>query len=110
MPPWHADPQHGVFANNARLPDEARQKIERWVAGGCVEGDASDLPKPPEFVEGWKIPKPDVIYKMPEPYLVPAKGTVEYQYFTIDPGFKEDKWIKAAEARAAADRLIRAAG
>jgi hypothetical protein len=44
-------------------------------------------------------PKPEVIYKIPEPFLVPAKGTVEYQYFTIDPGFKEDVWIKAAEAR-----------
>ena len=34
-----------------------------------------------------------------EPFSVPAKGVVEYQYFTIDPGLKEDKWIKAAEAR-----------
>ena len=23
--------------------------------------------------------------------------TVEYQYFVVDPGFKEDKWITAAE-------------
>ena len=29
--------------------------------------------------------------------MVPADGTVEYQYFVVDPGFKEDKWITAAE-------------
>ena len=32
-------------------------------------------------------------------YKVPATGVVDYQYFTVDPGFKEDKWIKAIEAR-----------
>jgi hypothetical protein len=99
MPPWHADPQHGRFANDARLPDEARKQIEAWVAHGCPQGKTEDMPPPPEFLQGWQIPQPDVVYKMPEPYHVPAKGTVEYQYFTIDPGFKEDKWIKAAECR-----------
>jgi hypothetical protein len=33
------------------------------------------------------------------PFTVPAEGTVEYQYFEVDPGWKEDVWIKAAEAR-----------
>ncbi len=99
MPPWHADPRHGQFANDARLPEEAKKQIEAWIAGGCPEGHAKDLPAPPEFADGWQIPQPDVVYKIPEPFEVPAKGTVPYQYFTIDPGFKEDKWIKAAECR-----------
>jgi hypothetical protein len=30
---------------------------------------------------------------------VPATGTVRYQYFMVDPGFTEDKWIQAAECR-----------
>ena len=81
------------------LPDAAKQKIADWIAGGCPQGDAKDLPPPREFPEGWQIPQPDVVFKMPEPFEVPAKGTVEYQYFTIDPGLTEDKWIKAAECR-----------
>jgi hypothetical protein len=36
---------------------------------------------------------------MPESYAVPAEGTVDYQYFTLDPSFKEDMWITSAEAR-----------
>jgi hypothetical protein len=28
---------------------------------------------------------------------VPSEGTIEYQYFTVDPGFSDDKWITAAE-------------
>ena len=99
MPPWHADPKHGKFFNDPTLPDAAKQKIADWIAGGCPQGDAEDLPPPREFPEGWQIPQPDVVFKMPEPYAVPAKGTVEYQHFTIDPGWTEDKWIKASECR-----------
>jgi hypothetical protein len=34
-----------------------------------------------------------------QPFDVPAKGEVRYQYFFVDPGFKEDRWIRAAECR-----------
>jgi hypothetical protein len=51
-------------------------------------------------VTGWQIPEPDIIYPMSEkPYVLPANGAVQYQYFTVDPGFDEGKWIKAVESR-----------
>ncbi len=31
------------------------------------------------------------------PFVVPSEGTIEYQYFIVDPGFKEDKWVRGAE-------------
>jgi peroxiredoxin/mono/diheme cytochrome c family protein len=99
MPPWHANPAHGKFFNDARLSDADKQLVLAWIKNGCPEGNPADLPRLDPYVAGWQIPKPDVVYKMPQPYAVPAKGTVEYQYFTIDPGWKEDKWIQAAEAR-----------
>ena len=34
-----------------------------------------------------------------EDYDVPATGTVEYQRFVVDPGWTEDKWIKAMECK-----------
>ena len=34
-----------------------------------------------------------------EPFVVPAEGVVEYQYFTVDPGWTTDKWIQATETR-----------
>ena len=30
---------------------------------------------------------------------MPAEGTVEYKYFTVDPGWTEDKWVQATESR-----------
>jgi peroxiredoxin len=100
MPPWHADPKHGKFANDARLSDEEKSLIHRWVAAGAPEGDKKDLPPPKQFAEGWQIGRPDqIVYMSEKSYSVPAKGEVRYQYFVVDPGFKEDKWIKAAECR-----------
>jgi hypothetical protein len=34
-----------------------------------------------------------------EPFEVPADGVVEYQYFRVDPGFENDRWVRAAEVR-----------
>ena len=34
-----------------------------------------------------------------KPFQVPAEGVVDYQHFQIDPGFTEDKWMVACEAR-----------
>lgn len=100
MPPWHANPEFGEFQNDCRLADVEKQMIYTWVDNGSPEGDPNELPEPREFTVGWGIPEPDqVIYMSEEPYDVPAEGTVEYQYFQVDPGWAEDKWIKAAEAR-----------
>ena len=100
MPPWHANPKHGDFVNDTRLTDEEKLLINDWVAAGAPQGQPSDLPEPIEFVTGWRIGQPDMIVKMADkPYRVAAEGEVKYQYFTVDPGFKEDKWIKAAECR-----------
>jgi hypothetical protein len=40
---------------------------------------------------------------------VPAESPkfgIPYQYFTVDPGFKEDRWIQRAEARAGAPSVV----
>ena len=31
------------------------------------------------------------------PYEVAAEGTIEYQYFVVDPQFKEDRWVRHAQ-------------
>ena len=100
MPPWHADPQYGSFANDARLADDERSAILRWVEHGAPEGDPADRPPPRTFTDGWLIPSPDLIlYMADEPFAVPAEGIVEYQYFVVDPQLERDVWVRAAEAR-----------
>lgn len=100
MPPWFADPAHGDFANDARLLKEEKELLDQWIANGSPEGNPADLPPSKEYTEGWRIPKPDqVIMMSARPRKIQAEGTVPYQYLIADPGWKEGKWIKAAEAR-----------
>jgi peroxiredoxin len=99
MPPWGANPAHGEFANDARMLPEEKELFRKWVDAGVPEGDPADLPPPREFVDGWRIPTPSVVYKMPQEYEVPATGVVPYKHFFFDPGFTEDKWVCGAEAR-----------
>ena len=101
MPPWHAHPDHGRFANERRLTDLEKQTLYDWAAAGAPAGDLSDLPKFPKTVSGWQLPrKPDLVFNVsPEPFDVPAEGAVRYRYFRIDPKLDKDTWIQAAELR-----------
>src|SRR5258708_4961265 len=100
MPPWLADPHFGKFANDRRLSDADIATITAWIDSGAKEGNPKDLPKAPEFPDGWSIGKPDQIFSMPVEYDVPAEGVVEYQHFTVPTNFTEDKWVTAAEIKA----------
>jgi hypothetical protein len=99
MPPWFADPQYGHFRNDRSLAQKDIDTLVAWVDAGAPEGDPRDLPKPAEFVDGWNIGQPDVVYEMPEPFQVPASGTIEYQYVVLPYQFPVDRWVQMAEVR-----------
>jgi hypothetical protein len=106
MPPWHADPAHGSFSNARRLSQTEIDTIVAWVDQGAPQGEASDLSPAPTYPDGWDIGVPDAVFEMPEEFAVPADGVVEYQYFTVQPNFTEDRWIQAAEIRAGNRELV----
>ncbi len=99
MPPWHAAAEHGSFANTRRVSSEDKQLLYKWVADGAPEGDVALLPQPVSYVTGWQLPKqPDLVVRMQDaPFTVAAEGEIKYQYFVVDPGFTEDKWVSAAQ-------------
>jgi hypothetical protein len=99
MPPWHANPQHGRFANARFMADEDKQALREWVAAGAPFGDAAHLPPRLPPAKAWQLDRePDLVIAMRDrPFVVPAEGTVEYQYFVVDPGFTEDKWVTGAQ-------------
>jgi peroxiredoxin len=99
MPPWHASPEHGRFANARVMSEADKQVLRDWVVAGAPYGNAADLPPPPPPARKWQLSRdPDQVISMRDrPFVVPAEGTVEYQYFVVDPGFKEDKWVTGAQ-------------
>jgi len=99
MPPWFADPRYGHFSNDRSLSPKEIETIAAWAEAGAPQGDLKDTPAPVKFVEGWSIPKPDVVFELPQAYQIPATGTIEYQKVIVPTGFTEDKWVQFAEAR-----------
>ena len=100
MPPWHANPDYGNFSNDCRLTEDEIEMINHWVDDGAPQGNPADLPHPIERTQGWQIGQPDLVIAMSKrPFRVPATGTVDYEYFEVETGLTEDKWITAAECR-----------
>lgn len=99
MPPWHANPKHGRFQNERLMTADEKQLVYDWVSSGAPQGDPKLLPQPKEYITGSQLSrKPDAVVAMRDrPFVVPAEGTIEYQYFIVDPGFTEDKWVSGAE-------------
>ena len=111
MPPWFADPHVGKFANDRSLSDDERDTLLAWIDQGCPQGDPRELPPPREFVPGWSIGKPDMVFTVKEKdeFEVPAvapKNGIEYQYFEVETNFTEDRWIERAEAKEGAPSVV----
>ncbi len=106
MPPWFADPHYGKFSNDRCLSQKEIDTLVAWSDAGAPQGDPKDMPPPASFVEGWRIPKPDVVFEMPNTFEIPAAGTVEYQYIVVPSGFTEDRWVRFSEARPGNRQLV----
>jgi hypothetical protein len=106
MPPWHADPRYGKFANDRSLTDKDRETLLRWANNGAPEGNPADLPPAPGYQDGWTIGAPDVVLEMPESFTVPAEGMIEYEYFYVPTNFSEPKWVDAIEIRPGNRELV----
>jgi hypothetical protein len=99
MPPWFADPNYGHFSNDPSLTQEEIQKLISWANMDAPAGHADDAPPLRQWTQGWNIPQPDGIVKMPKPVALPAYGDVEYTYEIVPTGFTENKWIQMSEIR-----------
>lgn len=99
MPPWHANPRFGRFANDMRLADDEKQLILAWIQEGAPEGDPALTPPARAFSSDWSIRPDDVYWMSSQPFVIPAEEKLDYQYFVVDPSYTEDRWVKAVECR-----------
>lgn len=97
MPPWHADPLHGRFANDRSLSADEVRALVHWAENGAPRGDGEDpLAAYQHDWPEWQMGEPDVVIDIP-PFEVPATGVVEYQYPYVSNPLEEDVWVRGAE-------------
>ncbi len=93
MPPWHANPAHGEFVNARHMAESDKQLLRQWFAAGAPLGEMKKSQAATSKIESNTEPADATIAMREKPYRVPATGTVEYQYFVVDPKFKDDTWV-----------------
>ena len=102
MPPWYIDKNVGVrhFSNDVSLSDQEIATIAKWVDGGALKGNASDMPPPRRFDDSaqWHM-QPDLIVTLPKDQLVPGKAADRWIDVLVDPGLTEDRYIKGIEVK-----------
>jgi mono/diheme cytochrome c family protein len=107
MPPWFAvshesgqeTQKPSPWANDRSLADVEKTDLLAWIGGGKQQGDQRDAPRPPSFVQGWLIGKPDAVFAFAEGVPIKASGTMPYQNIVVETNLDEDKWVQAIEVR-----------
>ena len=100
MPPWHADPHIGKFANDRTLSRAETATLLRWIEQGAPRGDGPDLLTNVVAAETvWALGKPDYVVALPQPQKIPAMGVLDYRYVDADFEMPEDAWVRAAVTR-----------
>lgn len=108
MPPWHADPHAGAFANDRSLTADERATLLEWVAQGAPRGTGTD-PLPglqPKAAPAWPLGTPDHVVSLPEPARIPATGILPYQVFTVRSPVTNDVWLRGAVIRAGNAKVL----
>ncbi|MEM6999914.1 MAG: redoxin domain-containing protein [Pseudomonadota bacterium] len=98
MPPWHADPTVGHFANDRSMSRDELQTLVSWIDAGAPRGAGKDpLPSlaTPSSVWG-PLGEPDLIIDIP-PTDVPATGVVDYKYKYVKNPLDKDVWVRASQ-------------
>lgn len=106
MPPWLPEPGYARFANERRLSGEQLDLLTQWVKTGMEEGDPSHLPELPRWTEGWQLGEPDLILRMPEPYVLPASGKDVYRNFVIPAGLEDTRYVRAVEINPGSPQIV----
>ncbi len=105
MPPWKPEPDYGEFEGTRRLSDREIAMIEAWANAAAPEGDPP-RPSPPQFGDGWRLGQPDLVIKMPEPFVIPAEGHDIYQCFAVRLDLPEVKVLSAVEFRPGSRKAV----
>jgi hypothetical protein len=109
MPPWHLDKTVGIreYKNDISLSDGEIGLIGRWVDGGAIQGNPSDLPRLLDFSkeDKWFIGTPDLLVTTDD-FKMYAKGSDWWIDQYAEVNIPEDRWIKAMEIKPSNRRIV----
>lgn len=107
MPPWLPEPGYGTFVGERRLTEQQIRTLGRWEAEGAKEGVDSDLPPAPKFFGAWQLGRPDLIVRVPQPYILLAGGNTEsWPRFELPIHISGTHFVKGIEIHPGNPRIV----
>lgn len=106
MPPWLPAPGYGHFVGERRLSEKQIAMFKSWADAGAPEGVPEDRPPMPQFPSGWQLGQPDLIIRMPRPFLLYAEGIDLNQHFVIPLNLQQDRLISAVEVHPGNPKIV----
>ncbi len=106
MPPWMPGGAGVPMRGERKLADDEIATLAAWEKAGCPEGDANDAPPPPQFPDGWRLGKPDLIVTPGEEFYLAPTGRDLFRCFVIPTGLAEHKWVVGYDVKPGNPRIV----
>jgi hypothetical protein len=106
MPPWKSVEGNGSFVGERRLAASEIDLVDRWVTQGKLEGDAKDLPAPPQYTDGLETGAARHRAENGRAVRNSRRRSRRLSQFRLHPRHPKGKYIKAAEFRPSNRRVV----
>ena len=105
MPPWM--PAVSLPMKGERKLTAAEiGTLAAWADAGAPEGDSKDAPKAPEYGDGWRHGKPDLILTPDSDFHLAGTGNDLFRVFVIPTGLTENKWVIGYDVKPGNPRVV----
>ncbi len=97
MPPWPADTSYRHFLGEKVISKDEMFLLNSWFKDGAPEGDRTLTPSPPEFFNGSRFGKPDMILSIRDRIKLEGNNKDHFLMLKIPYTLSKDTFIKAIE-------------
>lgn len=105
MPPWM--PSAGLpMKGERKLTTAEITTLSAWADAGAPEGDPKEAPKAPDFGDGWRNGKPDLILTPGQDFHLAGSGNDLFRVFVIPTGLTENKWVIGYDVKPGNPRVV----
>jgi tetratricopeptide (TPR) repeat protein len=106
MPPWPPHRPEHVFIGERGLSTEDVALLADWASAGAPLGDASEVPAPPEWPEGWHLGTPDLVLSAETSFTVPPDAPELFRNFVLPVPLASPRWVRAVELDPGSARVV----